>query len=76
MPRHQRRPYLAEVTALAQRAAMIPWQAEEPVGPAALAALFTTAIPFMKTYIYETVPSAAVKLPGITRSSRRKTHQP
>jgi len=33
-------PYLAEVKhSLAKRSAMIPWQAEEPVGPAALASL-------------------------------------
>lgn len=59
-------PYLSEVAqSLAKRSAMIPWQAEEPVGPRALASLFEThtPFPFMKTYIYETIPSGCCETP-------------
>ncbi|WP_075081373.1 arsenical pump-driving ATPase [Terrimicrobium sacchariphilum] len=58
-------PYLAEVTSLAKRSAMITWQAEEPIGSAALASLFATSspFPFMKTYIYETLPSGCCETP-------------
>ncbi|MBN8709403.1 MAG: arsenical pump-driving ATPase [Verrucomicrobia bacterium 61-8] len=52
-------PYLSEVRhSLASRAAMIPWQIEEPAGPTALASLVNEpSANFMKTYIYETIPS-------------------
>ncbi len=52
--------YLREVLELhSTRAAWLPWQAEEPTGPDALARLATSSLlylPFM-TYLYETIPA-------------------